>query len=271
MSLESAKKYGYTASMINIILPVIGIIVALGLFAALFHQILVNPTIDLFSTFLGGALIGTSIIMGAAGISALILFLLAMHKLANYYKEPAIFRNILYGLLLTTIGAIITSIISAIITTTTLITTTNPTMQLPIENNFSTITQIITLYATIIGILVIFGIINGILYWQAFNKLSEKTNIETFKTTGLLFLIGSIIPLINWIGWIFAAKSYKQIQPQPTTPTTTNNTPTYTTTPPPNIDRIYCSQCGTENNTNTNYCKQCEHTLQTTQTNTTPT
>lgn len=279
MPFESAKKYGYIASVINITLPVAAVITILAAIAAVFYQIVSNPTIESV-TLLVGVIIGSSIVMLAAGIIALILFLLSMHKLAKYYNEPKIFKNILYGLVITILGTIITSIVTFIITAIFAATAipSNPTDFAP-ESIITIIAQLIatlTITAIVsISITLICVIINAFLWYQAFDKLGEKSGIEKFKTAGLLYLIGAVTQIIGigailtWIAWILAAQGYKQLKPQqqPTPNTTNYYTPT-TTTDVNNI--IYCSYCGTENDINNNYCKRCDKTLQTT-TQTNPT
>ena len=61
-----------------------------------------------------------------------------------------------------------------------------------------------------------FGIVNGLLYMRAFNKLKEKSGVDNFGTAGLLYLIGVFIPLITWIAWIFAAMGFNKLKAAPT-------------------------------------------------------
>ncbi|MDR2204134.1 MAG: DUF996 domain-containing protein [Nitrososphaerota archaeon] len=257
MSLEVAKKYGFTASLINVILPIASIAVIGIVFFQLISQILNNAINNNTAsyTFVPVA-IGLGIVIGVMGLIGLILFLLSMHKLSKYYKEPQIFRYILYTLIIQ---------ITCSITITVLFTFT-----LMVNNSY--LNSMPNVFVQPISILIVasaVSIINGVLYWQAFTKLGEKSDIHTFKTAGLLYLIGSVTSIIGigailiWISWIFATQAYKQLKPQqqPTTiyttqPTTNNNLN--------NNDIIYCSQCGTENNTNNINCTHCGTTLQTT-------
>ena len=63
-----------------------------------------------------------------------------------------------------------------------------------------------------------FGIVNGVLYMRAFNKLKEKSGVDNFGTAGLLYLIGVFIPLITWIAWIFAAMGFNKLKAAPAAP-----------------------------------------------------
>jgi len=271
MSLESAKKYGFISSIINIILPIMVIFMVLGVIYLMIYQVIntVNPSGPFV---LGIGLIAGIVVAMVAGIFALILFFLSMYRLSKYYREPAIFRNVLYGFLISTIGSII---IYAIVMTLILTTITSDSGTLINADFMNFLAQFMISYIIIFSATLIFAIINGFLYWKAFTKLGEKSGIETFNTVGILFLVGSIIPgagqIILWIAWIFAAKSYKQIQPQIipnlNATDTTNHTPQTTqTSPPPNFDKNYCTYCGTEN-INAIYCKHCGNPIQTTQTN----
>jgi len=263
MSFESAKKLGYRASILNIIIPVIVVLCAVGVLFQIIYQVINNPGAepDLFGI---GFLIGIIIAAAIIGIIAFVMFVLSMYKLSNYYKEPAIFRNIIYSFII----SIIFSTILSVVVSLTLNTAITDLAQAA-TNDFNSVTTMFTsllsLLAAIIFISIGLGIIQGILYWQAFTKLGEKSGVEGFKTTGLLYLIGSIIngtgigAILIWIAWITAAKNYKQLQPQPNPPTAYNTTST--------LNTVYCSSCGTENNANDTYCKHCGNTLQTVQTN----
>lgn len=278
MSLESAKSYGYRASIIFCIIPIISIIANIGIYAQLFKtlgaQIANNPnaTIDPISPAIANSLVVlTSIIgliTGVLGLTALVLFLIAHYRLSKYYKEPAIFRNIIYSIILT-IGYVIAAIIAVVGIVLITALTTFSTEFIP---DIGTATSAV--YAPLSIILVVFVIItilfvifNLLLWYRAFNKLGDKSGVDAFKTAGLLYVIGTFIPFVSCIAWIYAAKGYKQLQIQQP-PNNEYYTPTYTPTSPV-FNGIFCSQCGTENLSNDLYCKQCGHPLQTTQTNTT--
>jgi len=268
VSLESAKKYGFIASMIQVIMPIV-VLATLGVFYyQLFYQIISGQD---FSTFWPGVLIGVSVAAGVVGVIGVILFLLSMHQLSNYYNEPKIFRNIIYGFLTSLIGGIIICVVAVV------------AIFVSFSSSITTITtdaEIVSSFISIIGIFIaiavgamILVILIGVFYWKAFTKLGEKSGVDTFKTVGMLYLIGSILQcvgigaIICWISWIFAAEGYRKLQPQPTTITNaTNYTATTTTT---SSGKIYCSYCGIENDiSNSNYCKHCGKPLHTNHTDT---
>jgi uncharacterized membrane protein len=271
MSLESAKNYGYIASIIFCIIPIISFITNIAVFAAFFSSfgdLIANPnavnTDIIFSTFTYlGVIAGIGAIILITGLFALILFLIAQYRLSKYYNEPAIFRNILYSILLT-IGYVIIAIIAAailfLITATTVITT-----EIAPGADTVMLTPLIGTAVLVVVLSIIYVIIYALLWYRAFNKLGEKSGIDAFKTAGLLYVIGMFIPFVSLIAWIFAAKGYKQLKPQQLP--TDSNYNTYTPQSP-TVNRIFCSQCGTENLVNDTYCKHCGQTIQTTQTDT---
>jgi hypothetical protein len=93
---------------------------------------------------------------------------------------------------------------------------------------------------------------------RAFNKLKEKSGVDNFGTAGILFLVGSIVPIIGWIAWIFAAMGFKKLK-------TTSPAPTgsYFTQPPlSTMPMKRCPNCGAENTADALYCRSCGKSLQ---------
>jgi uncharacterized membrane protein len=87
-------------------------------------------------------------------------------------------------------------------------------------------------YLAVLAVAFIFAVVSGIFYMRAFNKLSEKSGVDNFKTAGLLYLIGAataiigIGALIQWIAWIFAAMGYSSLKPkEPLTSPSTYSVP----------------------------------------------
>jgi uncharacterized membrane protein len=273
MSLESAKKYGYIASIIFCIIPIIGWITNAVIYASFFQNIgdlITNPDTASSFPFAGfqylEVLANIVLIIIVLSLGALILFLIAQYRLSKYYNEPAIFRNILYSILLT-IGFVIIMAISITIIAITAVASAVVTSITPTDL-IGSYAPFITVIAIVVILSVIYAVLYALLWYRSFNKLGEKSGINVFKTAGLLFALGTFIPFISFIAWILAAKGYKQLQPQQPPTDSSYNTSTYTPQSP-TFDRIFCSQCGTENLTNSTYCKHCGQAIQTTQTSTT--
>jgi uncharacterized membrane protein len=268
---ESAKKYGIIASMFNVIMPIVTVLICIALIVQM-----LTPPFGEVSLFGVGAVLGFSVVMSIAGIIALVLFLVSMYKLSKYYKEPKIFKKVLHGFILTLLTSILVFCIMLITSAFSFASlTSNPSTVEMVDVAVSFIMSFI-----IIGVIsLVIVIIQGVLYWQAFTKLGEKSGVDSFKTAGMLYMIGTFLTIIGigailcWIAWIFAADGYRKLQPQTVINVTnyTSNT-TSTVTSSTMLDKIYCSYCGTENITDNNnnniYCTQCGKPLYTNQTST---
>ena len=271
MMFETAKKYGIMYSIFNVILPIAAVSIGIALFISA-----LTPPFGGISAFATGALSGFSVVVSISSFIMFILFLVSMHSLANYYKEPKIFKNILYSFLLSTIVlGVITLIIR--INLVTLLYSDISNTNLPTSE---TVMPLIIGAIAILAVAIVIIVITGILYGQAFTKLGEKSGVNTFKTVGTLYMIGTFLTIIGigviilWVSWIYAVGSFRKLQPQstintanPTTPTNISDTATLTTI----SDKIYCSYCGAENIVNianSIYCVHCGRPLHTNQTDT---
>jgi uncharacterized membrane protein len=249
VSLESGKKYGFTASIINVLTPVFAVALVFGL---IFYQLTVRPT-GAPSPFLAGALTGLMIVLSAVALAGLILFVLAMHKLSQYYNEPSIFKNVLYGLLITIAAGVVSVVLEfGLIATIAYPSTVTSTAAVAL------ITRLMLGFLAVFTVAIISAVINAVLYWRAFTKLGERSGVEVFKTAGLLYLIGSVLMIVAvgviivWVAWIYAAKGFRASTIPPTIT-------------PQNLGKIYCSYCGNENDQNAIYCKHCGKPLHTSQ------
>jgi len=260
MSLESGRKLGLTASLIYVILPVVAVI---GVVALIFSIIATATTristgVVAPSFFgLSFGLMGFLIALAFISIAGFILFMVAMHRLSNYYSEPGIFKNVLYAFILYLIGGVVLiGVYAAFILSA--IGSIPQTGNFPTPTNF--IAQLWITYVVAILVAVVFGIVNGLLYMRAFNKLGEKSGVDNFKTAGILYIIGVIIPVIGWIAWIFAYLGFRKLKPSAAlTPTVS-----YPTQPPPSsaMQTKRCPYCGAENSADALYCSSCGKPLQ---------
>jgi len=253
MSFESGRKFGFYASLINIILPIIaiagGVALIFSIIAASATRIANGSVAPTFSIF-GGFIIFITAIL-SVGIASFIMFMYAMYGLSNYYTEPSIFKNVLYAFILSIIsGAVIfASEFTVIIATIGRISQTSTP---------STVVPVIISYVVVIVVALVFGIVNGVLYMRAFNKLKEKSGVDNFGTAGLLYVVGIIIPLVGWIAWIFAYLGFRQLQPS----STESPTMCYPTQPPSvNMQTKRCPNCGTDNYGDASYCRTCGNPL----------
>ncbi len=104
MSLELGKKFGLTASLISVILPVVAIIgfagIVLSVISAVAAEIGRGTLIPGFFGFSIGVIVFI-VATAVLGIVGFVLFVVAMYNLSHYYNEPGIFKNVLYAFFLT--------------------------------------------------------------------------------------------------------------------------------------------------------------------------
>jgi uncharacterized membrane protein/ribosomal protein L40E len=260
MSLESGRKLGLTASLINVIMPIITVITVVFWVLSIFSSITsittgAQPIIPSFSLFSFGLITILFVVVGIVGFVGIILFIVAMHNLAEYYNEPGIFKNTLYGFILNIIGGIVAAAIEIVLLVASIgsIQSIVSTPQVSTPSAFNPLfTQIIVEFIAVLAVALVFGIVSAVLYMRAFSKLAEKSGVGTFRTVGLLYLIGTVVPIggiLVWVAWILAASGFNALKPKPYSPMPT--APTITT------QIKFCRNCGMANNVNAAYCKNC--------------
>ncbi len=270
MSLESSRKLGFTASLIAVIMPVIiGLAYAFLIFSSITSSVSGSNSISSFPL----TTIILLFVVGVIAFAGLVLFVIAMHRLSQYYNEPSIFKNTLYAFIINIVTgitfvaieiALIGNLTRNITQTTTQTTAYTPIQTAPPTVNF--LVQYIIALIVLAVVALVLGIISSVLYLRAFNKLGEKSKVDNFKTAGRLYLIGTVLTIVGvgilliWIAWIFAALGFNSLKPSPV-PTIS----TYSTTQPPlavATQKRYCTYCGTENNSDAIYCRACGKQLQ---------
>ena len=194
MSFESARKLGLAASLISVILPIAAIIGGVALVVSIIATAVTRAGAGTVApTFgLSAGLIALLVAAGAIGVVGFILFMVAMYRLSHYYNEPSIFTNVLYAFIL----SIVSGVIVLILQFTVIASLTAGVPQTGTPAPAASFTQFIVTYLVVIGVSVIFGVVNAVLYWRAFNKLAEKSGVDNFRTTGLLYLLGVLLTIV---------------------------------------------------------------------------
>ena len=211
---------------------------------------LVNMTLESNKTLGGvGSILLAIPFLNLVGI---ILVLIALNGLADYYKDEDIFKNALYGFLFVIIGII--ALIATILIFAFGIAIIQP---YPTPTSPSTIAGV-SLIIVVIAIMYIFSIIGSIFYRRAFNKLAEKSNEKMFSTAGLLLLIGALIPLVGqviiFVAWILAAVGFFSIKIPLQSPTI------QATTSDSDVGN-FCRYCGSPNSSDASFCQKCGKSL----------
>ena len=265
MSFDLGRKLGLTASLIAVIVPVITVILYGLLFLSVFG--IISSALTGRSQTFGGSLFPTGITIafiaiGIIGLVGVILFLVAMNSLSQYYSEPRIFKNALYGFLMNIIGAAALVVIAFAIMLTTIVSSV--TSSTP---GFSGAGVIIGVLVVLFAALVI-SVVSAVFYMRAFNKLGEKSGVHSFNTAGLLYLIGTVLTivliggLLVWVAWIFALSGFNSLKPKTSEPSTVS----YSTLQPSSAYSVaqkrYCPYCGAQISPDSVYCANCGKKLQ---------
>lgn len=176
-------------------------------------------------------------------IIGIILVLIAMKGMADYYNDDDIFKNALYGFIFGVIGII--ALIAFI---------------LMLAFGFAAISPVVVPFAalglaiTTVIILYVFSLIAAIFYRRSLNTLSEKSGEQMFNTAGLILLIGAAIPLfgeiIQFVAWILVAVGFFSIKVSTQLPTPTLAVST-------SEEKRFCRYCGAQIQFEAAFCPKC--------------
>ena len=168
---------------------------------------------------------------GVISLIGLILTLIAVKGLADYYSEAGIFNNALYAVITAIVGGIVTVAV-VFIAAVGLVTE----LGLSFANiadwatalagidwttvGFNIIMDFVVYVLLALVVLFVFVIITAILLRKSLGLLSTKTGVGLFGTTGLLILIGAVLTIIAvgliliWIAMLILAIAFFSIKPQ---------------------------------------------------------
>jgi uncharacterized membrane protein len=156
----------------------------------------------------------------AIGVIALIIFIaniLAMHRLSQYYKESAIYRNSSYGLILGLVGIGLTV---AVIIEVVLYAEAYARDVIGITTVGPMTGTTATLLVSVLFAAFVLELVSAIFYMLAFHKLGNKSGVYSFNKAGTLYLIGIIMTiviigtLIIWIASIYSASGFNSLKPK---------------------------------------------------------
>ncbi len=179
----------------------------------------------------------------------LILLLIGLKGLAEYYKEAGIFNNALYGTIVAIVGVVVVAAIaftallglfSVLVPSwngdwTTLTTVLN---QVNVNTNitFSDIAPYAGLFLLDYVLLFVFALVFALLYRRTLGQLSNKTGVGLFGATGTVMLVGGVLTIILigylliWIAMLLFAIALFQIK-QP-------EAPQFAAAPPQNVTQV---------------------------------
>ena len=169
---------------------------------------------------------------GVLSLIGVILLLIGLKGLANFYKEDGIFNNTLYSMIIAIVGTVVAVGVIAISAISAL-----ATIGIDLNNiedwanvgtefgayftdfaDFSTLWTLIS--AVVVGLIVLFvvSIISMYFFRKSMTQLSTKSGVGLFGTAGLLMLIGAVLSivlvgfLLIWIGLILATVAFFQMK-----------------------------------------------------------
>jgi uncharacterized membrane protein len=168
----------------------------------------------------------------------LILVLIGLKGLADYYNEAGIFNNFLYGTIAAVAGVIVAGLVFvfAIFTMLTdFLYEIFPTWNGDLSSlsgltpdisgiDPTAVLRFITPFLVIAVVLFFTAIVVAIFMRKSLNMLSAKASVGLFGTTGLLLLIGAVLTIVLigfiliWIAMLILAIAFFTMRPQPTQP-----------------------------------------------------
>ena len=170
---------------------------------------------------------------GIVSLVGIILLLIGLKGLANFYKEDGIFNNALYSIIIGIVGCVVGVGVVAVSAVSALAdigidwaniedwaNVGTDVANVVTDFDFSVIVTL--LGALLIGLIIFYIVIIVAMFFvrKSMNQLSSKSGIGLFSTAGLLMLIGAVIPVIGllivWIGEILATVAFFQMKQEST-------------------------------------------------------
>jgi uncharacterized membrane protein len=185
------------------------------------------------------------------GIIGLILVFIGMKGMSEYYKEPSIYQNALWGLIFGIIGLV--ALAAGVVLAFTVGVFTLGFGALLIG------------FATLV-VVFIFYVMMAMYLRRAFSTLAQKSGEHSFETAGFLLWIGAILTiffiglLLIFVAWILATIGFFSIKTSTqvssyTPPSSSFSTPV--ANPPPTQATRYCPNCGAPVPPNSTFCPNC--------------
>jgi len=172
---------------------------------------------------------------GILALVGLILVLIAIKGLSNYYNDSSIFNNALYAIIIAIVGGIV-SIVAVVTSAIDLldkigIHPSNWTDWSMLQKfdwtsvKWDTITSYVTVILLSLVMLFVFAIVTAIFLRRSLNSLSSRSGVGMFGTAGLMILIGAVLTIVLvgfillWVAMILLAVAFFSIKTQPAQPT----------------------------------------------------
>ena len=204
---------------------------------------------------IGALLLFLSFLPGV-GIIGIILLLIGMKGLSEYYRDESIYRHALRGLMFGIIGIIAVSAFSLIIFLGGL-------AAVPFVGPAVVIGSIL-LIIVILVVAFVFYLLMAMNFRRAFDILAVRSGEQNFRTAGTLLFWGAVLTIIAvglvliWIAWIILAIAFFSMRLTPAQPTQPYSYPPPPTTSPSTTQATrYCPNCGQPVSATDTFCPHC--------------
>jgi uncharacterized membrane protein len=225
---------------------------------------------------------------GLITIVGLILMLIGVKGLADYYKEGRIFNNMLYGTIAGIVGVVVAGAVAIGVLINSLSsflykifpgwngdwTTLSGMTPTTANLTFSDIVPFLVAGVAVFAILFVSTIIVTLLYRRSLSSLRDKSGIGLFGSAGTILLVGAVLGIvligyiIIWIGLLLLAIAFFQLRPLPIQPMPTTQTRVPSTGIPSEAERTsapisrmegkkHCRYCGAEFYAEASFCPNC--------------
>jgi uncharacterized membrane protein len=192
------------------------------------------------------------LVFPVVSIIGMILILVGMKELADYYKDESIYKNAIWGVIFGIIAVIAIAVAIPIV----ILGGVFSSIALGVVGiGFGLLSLIL-----IIVIVFVFYLIAAMYFRKAFNSLAEKSSEHLFETAGTLLFIGAILTIAFGLGlllilvaWVLATIAFFSIK-IPSQP--------YAYIPPSSVApqtqaTRYCPNCGAPVDANATFCPHC--------------
>ena len=162
----------------------------------------------------------------AVGIAGLVLVLVAVKYISDYFNDPSIFNNMLISVILAIVGTVAAAVgflgaLFGIVSLGAISSVQRTVSFMPVMSSF--------LLLIVLGLLAIWAVllVSAIFLRRSFNTIAERLGIGLFSTAALLYLIGAALTIVL-VGFIvifiaeivqaiafFSIEEPKQIHQQP--------------------------------------------------------
>jgi len=174
---------------------------------------------------------------GIVSLVGLILTLIAVYGLANYYRESGIFNNALYAVITAIVGGIVFVAVVFLalfdffvdlgftIGIGNLADWATELSQIDWTNiGFNIIGSFLVYILLALVVLFVFVVITAVFLRKSLGLLSAKSGVGLFGTTGTIILVGAVLTIIAigillvWVALLLLAAAFFSIKPQQAPP-----------------------------------------------------